>query len=67
MQGQRDASVRLPESDSDEVTIHVSELRPLVCIEVPVLSRSQNPDTILNMLGGKEQVFRALTDKEPFM
>lgn len=60
-------SVPLTESNVDEITIRVSDLRPLVCIEAPVFSRSQNPDTILHMLGGKEQVLRALSDKEPFM
>jgi hypothetical protein len=51
----------------DEITINVSELRPLVGIEVPVFSSSDNPETILNLLGGKDKVVKTLSDKEPFM
>lgn len=48
---------------SDYTVINVNELRPIISVEVPLLSKSNNPHTFLKLMGGEEKVLRSLQEK----
>ena len=43
----------------------VNALPSLQCIEVPLLSKSNNPEVLFNAMGGRDKVIKALSEGKP--
>jgi hypothetical protein len=53
--------------DPNNFSINVSDLKRTVCIEVPAVSRSSNPDSLIHLLGGHDSLKESLQNKSSTM